>query len=386
MMLHRTHNTISFITLLFFSLFNVLTAYANTPPQAAIATAHPLATAAGQEILQAGGNAFDAAVAITATLGVVEPYGSGLGGGGFWLLHRQSDGHQVVIDGREKAPAKATRDMYLDADGNVIAGASIDGPLAAGIPGVPAAMVHIAQKYGQLPLAKSLAPAVRLAKTGFKIDKHYRRYAKIRLKTLRRFPSAANIFLQNNEVPELAYRLKQPDLARTLETLARQGKAGFYEGALAQKLVNGVSRAGGIWTLNDLKNYKIIEREPVISEYRGMRIISVPPPSSGGIALAEMFNMLAQVKYQKMGLADKTHFAIEIMRRAYRDRAEYLGDSDYVGVPISRLTGNAYARTLIQDIDRDQATQKPLPIPLVTVPTPRIFQFWINRETVFRPH
>ena len=182
------------------------------PPRAAIATAHPLATQSGQKILQSGGNAFDAAVTITAVLAVVEPYGSGLGGGGFWLLHRNSDNFQIMVDGREKAPAAASRDMYLNEDGVVIPGASINGPLAAGIPGVPAAIVHIAKKYGRLPLTKSLAPAIELAKNGFRVDKQYQRYVKMRLKTLQEFPSTADIFLQSNNVPEIGFLLKQPEL------------------------------------------------------------------------------------------------------------------------------------------------------------------------------
>ena len=172
-----------------FALFFIAqSAFAENPPHAAIATAHPLATAAGQEILQAGGNAFDAAVAITAAIGVVEPYGSGLGGGGFWLLHRNADNYQVMIDGREMAPAAAHRDMYLDKNGDVIPDISIDGPLAAGVPGVPAAMAHLAEKYGRLPLTRTLAPAIRLAKKGFLIDEQYRRYATMRLETLLKYP------------------------------------------------------------------------------------------------------------------------------------------------------------------------------------------------------
>lgn len=339
-----------------FSLFLSLNTFADNPPQAAIATAHPMATAAGHKILQAGGNAFDAAVAITAVIGVVEPYGSGLGGGGFWLLHRNSDGHQVMIDGREKAPAAAHRDMYLDEKGNVIPGISINGPLAAGIPGVPAAMVHLSEKYGQLPLNETLAPAIHLAKNGFKVDKQYRRYAKMRLKTLKKYPSAAEQFLQNNEVPQLGYLLKQPDLAKTLESIANKGKAGFYQGILAKQIVDGVQQAGGIWTLDDLNNYKIVERAPIISEYRGIKLVSVPPPSSGGIALASMLNMMGQYDFKKMGRTDQIHTTIEIMRRAYRDRAEFLGDSDFINVPTVRLTSKEHAKQLVKNIQLDQAT------------------------------
>lgn len=341
---------------LIFLLFVIPQAFADSPPHAAIATAHPLATAAGLEALEMGGNAFDAAVAITAAIGVVEPYGSGLGGGGFWLLHRNSDGHQTMLDGRERAPGAAHRDMYLDQKSDVIPGASINGPLAAGIPGVPAAMAHLAQNYGRLTLAKSLIPAIRLAKNGFKVDEQYRRYARMRLETLQQYPTAASIFLEKNAVPALGYLLKQPDLAHTLESIARHGKAGFYQGPKAQQIIEGVKQAGGIWTLADLENYRVVERSPININYQGMRLVSAPPPSSGGIALASIFNMLDSAGFQKMDRFDQAHVSIEAMRRAYRDRAEFLGDSDYVDVPAARLLSSEHARQLTKDIQMDQAT------------------------------
>ncbi len=326
------------------------------PPQAAIATAHPMATAAGMEILNQGGNAFDAAVAVTALIGVVEPYGSGIGGGGFWLLHRNSDGFQVMVDGREKAPGAAHRDMYLDEKGDVRKGASINGPLAAGIPGVPAAMVHIASKYGKLPLSVSMKAAINVARNGFKVDKQYRRYAKMRLNTLKEDPTTASIYLVNNEVPSLGYVLKQPDLAKTLERIANLGAAGFYEGKFAKKLADGVQAAGGVWSVDDLRNYNIVERNPIVANYHNMKIVSAAPPSSGGIALAGMLRMLDQYDLKKLSDADQKHLTIEIMRRAYRDRAEYLGDSDFVDVPVSKLTSAKHAQQLIKNIQMDQAT------------------------------
>jgi gamma-glutamyltranspeptidase/glutathione hydrolase len=328
----------------------------NKPPQAAIATAHPLATAVGMEVLKQGGNAFDAAVAITALIGVVEPYGSGIGGGGFWLLHRNSDGYQVMVDGREKAPGAAHRDMYLDEKGDVRKGASINGPLAAGIPGVPAAMVHIADKYGKLPLSVSMSAAINVARNGFKVDKQFRRYAKMRLNTLKKDPTTASIYLVNDDVPPLGYLLKQPDLANTLERIANKGAAGFYEGEFAEKLISGVKSAGGIWSLDDLKNYSIVERKPIVVNYHDMKIVSASPPSSGGIALAGMLRMLDQYDLDKKSDADQKHLTIEIMRRAYRDRAEYLGDSDFVDVPVDKLTSAKHAQQLIKTIQMDQPT------------------------------
>ncbi len=198
------------------------------PPKAAIATAHPLATEAGFSILDAGGSAFDAAVAVSALLAVVEPQSSGLGGGGFWLLHRASDGLQIMVDGRERAPLAAHRDLYLDGAGHFVRERALNGPLAAGIPGMPAALCHLAERYGRLPLERTLAPAIRVAREGFEIDESYRRLAASRRDALRASPAAAAQFLVDAEVPPLGYRLRQPALAETLERLASQGCDGFY--------------------------------------------------------------------------------------------------------------------------------------------------------------
>jgi gamma-glutamyltranspeptidase/glutathione hydrolase len=329
---------------------------AATAPQAAIASAHPLATRAGMEILAAGGNAFDAAVAVSAALAVVEPTGSGLGGGGFWLLHRASDGHEVMIDGRERAPLAAHRDMYLDNNGKVVPRLSVDGPLAAAIPGEPAALVHLAREYGRLPLAKSLAPAIRLARDGFPVDEHYRRAAKFRLEVLRASPAAAAVFLQDNDVPALGYVIKQADLAATLTRLADQGRDGFYAGAVAEQLVAGVHAAGGIWTKKDLEAYRVIERTPVNGDYRGLHVTSAPPPSSGGVVLLTMLNILSGYDLSKMNAATRTHVIVEAMRRAYRDRADYLGDPDFITMPIAQLISPLYAAGLRAGIRLDKAT------------------------------
>jgi gamma-glutamyltranspeptidase/glutathione hydrolase len=329
---------------------------ASLPPQAAIATAHPIATEAGLEILAAGGNAFDAAVAVSATLAVVEPYSSGIGGGGFWLLHRAADGKQLMIDGREKAPLAASRTMYQDDKGNVVPGLSVDGALAAGIPGEPAALVHIAESYGQLPLSRSLAPAIRAARNGFKVTPHYRRMAQFRLKALQASPAAAKVFLLHNEVPPLGHRIKQADLANTLQALAEQGRAGFYQGKVAKRLLAGVNAASGIWSVQDFRQYEVVERAPVVGSYRGYRIISAPPPSSGGVALVTMFNILEKYRLKHLTTLQRQQVIVEAMRRAYRDRAEHLGDSDFVDVPVKQLTDKAYAKQLQHSISLKQAT------------------------------
>jgi len=322
----------------------------------AIASAHPLATRAGLEILDAGGNAFDAAIAVTAALAVVEPTGSGLGGGGFWLLHRNHDDFDVMIDGRERAPLSATKDMYLDHEGELVPRLSVDGPLAAGIPGTPAALMHLAQAYGKLPLTRSLAPAIRLAKEGFAVDEHYRRMARFRLNALRDSPAAAAIFLHDNNAPQAGYIIKQPDLAQTLGAIAQQGAGGFYHGPLAKRLVDGVRAAGGIWTLEDLAQYRVIERAPIVGTYRGMKITSAAPPSSGGIALLTMLNILANYELDKLAAPTRKHLIVEAMRRAYRDRAEYLGDPDFVDIPTARLIHPYYGTWLSQSIRLDRAT------------------------------
>ena len=274
--------------------------------QAAIASAHPLATHAGFEILQQGGNAFDAAVAMSAALAVVEPAGSGLGGGGFWLLHRASDGFETMIDGREKAPSAADINMFVNQQGEVIQGLSKDGVLSAGIPGLPAAIVHLSKKYGRLPLAQVLRPAIQYAQQGFIIGERHRRLLGFRLAVLQKNAQAAGIFLNNNKVPEPNSILMQTDLANTLSQLAQFGRKGFYEGIIAERLITDVNKAGGIWTADDLKNYQVVEREPVRGEYKGIKITSAALPSSGGIVMVEALNILFNLvifrlagKYQK---------------------------------------------------------------------------------------
>lgn len=327
------------------------------PSQAAIATAHPVATEAGFEILDKGGNAFDAAVAVSAALAVVEPYSSGIGGGGFWLLHQASNNNSVMIDGRETAPLSATRNMYLDNKGNVIAGLSVDGARAAGIPGQPAALVYMAKKFGKLSLAESLAPAITAAVQGFKVTPHYQRMAKFRLKALQASPAAAKVFLKDNQVPPLGYLIKQPDLASTLRLIAKKGNAGFYRGELASKLVKGVKQAGGIWQEKDLHQYQVKTRKPITGEYRGYKITSAAPPSSGGVAIMTMLNILNGYEISSYPLQRRAHVIVEAMRRAYRDRAMHLGDPDFVKVPVTSLISQPYGYKLRRSIDIKKATE-----------------------------
>jgi gamma-glutamyltranspeptidase/glutathione hydrolase len=329
---------------------------ADKPGQAAIASAHYLATEAGHEVLQAGGNAFDAAVAVSAALAVVEPSSSGVGGGGFWLIHRAEDGFEVMIDGREKAPAAAHRDMYLDENGDVNRDLAVNGPLAAGIPGHIAGISHLAENYGALPLSESLKPAIRLATEGFPVDTKYHALMKRRAKTILRWPAATQALLLDGEAPPIGHVIRLPDLAMVLQRVADHGSDGFYQGEIAARLAKGVQAAGGIWTEEDLAAYNIVEREPILTDYRGYRLVTAPPPSSGGVAIAEILNIIESFGLQKMDRVQRTHLIAEAMRRAYRDRALFLGDPDFYDVPVERLTSQYYADGLTASIMMEKAT------------------------------
>ncbi len=330
---------------------------AEQPGRAAVASAHPAASVAGLETLALGGNAFDAAVAISAALAVVEPYGSGLGGGGFFLLREAGEQPTYrFLDARERAPLAAHPELYRR-DSQVQKSLSLDGPLAAAIPGLPAALVELAKRFGRLPLRDSLSPAIRLARDGVGIDRVYRERAGWRLAALRDDPESARIFLDDNgEIPAEFSLLRQPELAGTLERLARDGQAGFYAGETAEKLVGGVRAAGGIWTLRDLREYRVVERQPL--RYRlseGRELISAPPPSAGGLALAQSLAMLQQLPWRQAEPVQRSHLVVEAWRRAYRDRG-LLGDPDFVANPSARLLAPAYLRQLAQSIDRQRAT------------------------------
>ncbi|MGC1332905.1 gamma-glutamyltransferase [Pseudomonas sp.] len=346
-------------SLLFGTLLLCCTALAQAqtlPAAAAIASPHPQATAAGQKVLAEGGNAFDAAVAISATLAVVEPYASGLGGGGYFLLRQAGSPAQYqFIDAREKAPLAARADMYLR-DGKEQPGLSINGPLASGIPGLPAALVELASHYGALPLKRSLAPAIHLASKGFAVDRVYRAWATARLAAMRDDPETARLFLRNGDVPALGEELRQPELAQTLTRLAEQGRDGYYSGPTAQALVTAVQAGGGIWTLKDLADYKVATRAPLRFALANQReLISAPPPSAGGIALAQSLAMLQQLPWQDAEPVQRVHYVVEVLRRAYRDRSQ-LGDPDFVANPVSALLSRDYLKTMAASIDAHQAT------------------------------
>lgn len=330
--------------------------FAGSLNQAAVATAHPMATQAGIDILKQGGNAFDAAAAVTASLAVVEPYSSGIGGGAFWLIHRASDKKQIMIDGREKAPLAAHKNMYLDKNGNVIKGLSLNGPMAAGIPGIPAGIVHLVKQYGRLSLKQDLAPAIKQAEQGFPVTERYQKLMGYRSSVVKKYPDAANIFLRNNKIPVLGDLIVQKDLAGTLRLIAKRGKDGFYGGPVAKKLVNSVQANGGIWETEDLAKYRLVERKPIIINYNGIKVTSASLPSSGGIVLGQALNILENFNLKQYDSVNRKHIVIEAMRRAYRDRAAFLGDADFIDVPVDRLLDKQYAEGLALTIDIDKAT------------------------------
>ncbi|EIL92915.1 gamma-glutamyltransferase [Rhodanobacter spathiphylli] len=326
------------------------------PGHAAIASANFHATEAGLEVLARGGNAFDAAVAVAATLSIVEPESSGIGGGFMAVLHRASDGHDVFIDARETAPAAVDAQDYLNPDGSPDRDTALKGPLSAGIPGEPAGLVLIAKRYGRLPLAQSLAPAIRIAREGFEPDERLREAIAGMQEDLQRWPASAAKYLPGGKPPAAGVIWKDPDQARTLELIASHGDQGFYHGETARKLVAAVRAAGGNWTLADLASYRAKERTPITVDYRGYRIVTAPPPSSGGVAIAEILNILSGYDLTKMDAATRTHYVIEAMRRAFRDHNDYLGDPDFVKMPLDMLLSPFYADGLRQSILPDKAT------------------------------
>lgn len=353
-------NWLPLITVSLVGLLSAAPLHATSGPgQQAVASAHPVATAAGHAILDQGGNAFDAAVAVASTLAVVEPYSSGLGGGGFFLLRQPGNSDQPYrfIDARETAPLNAGRDLYRDSDDVVQRDPAINGPMAAGIPGVPAALAHLAEHYGKLPLSQSLAPAIAAAENGFAISEHYRTLASYRLEVMNRYPDTARIFLRDGQLPEAGTLVQQPELANTLRAMASHGRDGFYKGDVATQLINGVKAAGGIWQAADLNEYKVIERSPIRFNTSGYEVISAPLPSAGGIALAGILQGLASLPKAELGSVTQTHQLVELMRRTYRDRAELLGDNDFVEVPVKQLISADYANNLAASIDPQHATR-----------------------------
>jgi gamma-glutamyltranspeptidase / glutathione hydrolase len=322
-------------------------------PHAMVASVHELASRAGVEMMQAGGNAVDAAVATGFALAVVHPQAGNLGGGGFMLI-RMADGAVRFIDYREKAPAAATSDMYLDAGGNVIESASLVGYKAVAVPGSVAGMVYAAKKYGKLPLERVMSPAIRLARQGFPLA--WQDANELRDKLLARFPESRRIFQRDGNYYKAGEIFRQPELASTLERIAKDPEA-FYHGAIARELAAFIQKGGGLITVNDVAHYEVKEREAVRGTYRGYEIISASPPSSGGIALIEILNILEGYDLAKYGRSARAiHLTLEASRRAFFDRAELLGDPDFSKIPVAPLIDKKYARDWSESVDPAHAS------------------------------
>lgn len=341
-----------------FCLMLVAAANAAEPARAAIASAHPLATAAGERMLARGGNACDAAVAVAAALAVVEPYSSGLGGGGFFLLHRAADGRQVMVDARELAPQAIRPEHFFDISGHPKEGATVRGGTAAAIPGVPAALDHLTHNCATMPLTQTLEPAIQLARDGFRVDRRYARIAQLREPLLRSTPETM-VFLDNGRAPEPGFVLRQPRLAATLERIAREGAAAaFYRGAVARGMVDAVNAAGGAWQLSDLENYRVIEREPLRFTHRGATITAAALPSAGGIALAQIFGILGHFPAGDAHDPRTAHLVVEALRQAFRDRS-LLGDPDHVSIPLARILDESRIKKQAAGIDPQRASVLP---------------------------
>jgi gamma-glutamyltranspeptidase / glutathione hydrolase len=354
----RSHRNLTFGLLL-----AALTSITPTPLPAAVhpahashamvASVHELASRAGVEMMQAGGNAVDAAVATGFALAVVHPQAGNLGGGGFMLI-RMADGTVRFIDYREKAPAAATAGMYLDASGKVIENASLVGYKAVAVPGSVAGMVYAAKKYGKLPLQRLMNPAIKLAREGYPLA--WEDAKDLQDKQLARFPDSRRIFQRDGNYYKAGEILRQPELASTLERIARNPED-FYHGAMARDLAAFIQKGGGLITVDDLAHYEVKEREAVRGTYRGLEIISAPPPSSGGIALIEILNILEGYDLAKYGRSARAmHLTLEAFRRVFFDRAELLGDPDFSKIPVAPLIDKKYAKDWRESIDPAHAT------------------------------
>ena len=319
-----------------------------------VASVHELASRAGVEVMQAGGNAIDAAVATGFALAVVRPQAGNLGGGGFMLI-RMADGAAHFVDFREKAPAAATAGMYLDASGNVIPRASLIGYKAIAVPSSVAGLTYAQKKYGKLSLEREMAPAIKLAKEGFALS--WEDAEDLADKELSRFPESRRIFQRDGNLYKEGEVFRQPELAQTLEKIATDPDD-FYHGAIAKQLAADIQKGGGLVTANDLASYEVKEREPVRGTYRGYDIISAPPPSSGGVTLIEVLNILEGYDLAKLGSrsSDSVQLTVEALRRAFFDRAEFMGDPDFARIPVPQLIDKRYAEAWRDTIEPKHAT------------------------------
>jgi len=337
-----------------------IAAYRREPEQGThgmVASGRAVASQIGVEILKKGGNAIDAAVAVAFALAVAWPDAGNIGGGGFMLI-RLHDGTTTVIDYRETAPVAASHDMYLDEKKDVVPDLSVIGHKAVAVPGTVAGLELAWKRHGKLPWKDLVAPAIRLAEQGIVVDSHFVACYPSFTKTLSQFPETKRIFLNNGDVFKVGDVFKQPELASTLRRIQNEGARDFYEGETARLILDEMKANGGLITAEDLKSYKPVVRSPLKGTYRDYEFLTMPPPSSGGVALLEMLNILEQQNVQQLGFhsANQIHFYVEAMKRAFADRAGLLGDPDFVQMPIDRLVSKTYARELFSNIDPNKAT------------------------------
>jgi gamma-glutamyltranspeptidase / glutathione hydrolase len=303
-----------------------------------------LASRAGMEILKRGGNAVDAAIATAFALSVVDQASSGLGGGGFMVMYRAKDRKSFALDFRETAPQAAKRELYMK-DGKAIPSLSLSGALAVAVPGEVAGLIEAHRRFGTLRLPILMAPAIQLATEGFPLDAALRVAIERQRGNMQRFPDLKRIYMPGGELPKEGEILRQPELATTLRAIAQEGAEVFYNGWIGRAIVEVVQKAGGVMTLDDLKNYKPIWREPLIGSYRNRTVVTMPPPSSGGVALLTMLNVLEghKLDQRQHNSAGYLHLVVETMKHAFADRAQFLGDPDFVHVPVGKLMAKSYA-------------------------------------------
>jgi gamma-glutamyltranspeptidase/glutathione hydrolase len=330
--------------LLVFFFVAAFPAYAQQRGAGIVVSDHPLATQAGTEILDRGGNAVDAAIATGFALAVVDQAASGLGGGGFMIIYDARDKRAHALDFRETAPEAARADLYVR-NGKPAPSLSLTGALAVAVPGEAAGLLAAMKRFGSLPLAVLMAPAIRLATEGFPLDAALRYAIERQSSNMKKFPELGRVFLVKDEVPPEGEIIRQPDLGQTLKAIVSEGADVFYQGWIAQAIVDSVKKDGGVLTLEDLRSYKPIWREPLVGSYRKRTVITMPPPSSGGVALIEMLNVLEGHQLNKLAPNSATylHLIAEVMKHAFADRAQYLGDPDFVKAPIPTLVSKDYA-------------------------------------------
>ncbi|MGW8423736.1 MULTISPECIES: gamma-glutamyltransferase [Comamonas] len=322
-----------------------------------VASEQELATQIGVDILKAGGNAVDAAVAVGFALAVALPNAGNIGGGGFMMVHDARSGKDIALDFREVAPRGASRNMYLDAAGKVIDGKSLYTHYAVGVPGTVAGMTHALSRWGSMPLARVMAPAIALADKGYPVSVTLAKTLEQEKKNMGRWPATQSVFWRNGAPLQSGERLVQKDLAQSLRLISQQGAKAFYEGAIAQKIVAEMAPHANALSLQDLRDYKVAEREPVRGSYRGYQIVTMPPPSSGGAHLIQILNMMERWPMNQWGAdsAQSVHYMTEAMKLAYADRSEYLGDPDFVKIPLKGLISKSYASELAASIKPQQA-------------------------------